>query len=161
MWNFEPINNTQVSIAKPMSGVFRFGAAKIEVATSKTDIFRFETAKTSVSSDSAPRVDNKEGPIKKKVKKKKRRVKNNYKIRQMELEKKEDKKRDTKQARWKEKARIKNKDLIKGVHPLGKHKTILKSRRREVKKTGVKRVCNKTNNAKTKCKKNYAVYNKQ
>ena len=66
MWTFEPNNNTQAGIAKPISGVFKFGATKTEVAKSKTGEFRFGTAKTSVFSNSAPQLDNKEGPIKKK-----------------------------------------------------------------------------------------------
>ena len=107
MWTFEPTNSTQAGIVKHISGIFRFEDAKTDVAISKTDVFRVGTAKTSVFSNSASPADSREDPIKKKAKKKKRRTKSNYKRKQTELKKEEDKKRDIKQIRWKEKAKKK------------------------------------------------------
>ena len=70
-------------------------------------IFRFGTTQPSTPAYIAPPADNREGQIKKKVKKKKRRFRGNYDTRQIEREEEEDKKRDLKKKRRKGKERIK------------------------------------------------------
>ena len=109
-------------------------------------MFKFGTTKLSAPANSAPQADNREDPIKKKVKKKRGELRatmrqDNWKGGRGKT------RREILSKRWKDEARIKDDEPVTAIHSVRKHILVAKGRRREARKSRLKRVWIWTNSA--------------
>ena len=133
-------SNQYAVTVRPSLGVLKVGGKQIVTATSRRGIFKFITTKPSTPAYTAPQADNREGPIKKKVKRKKIRAKSNYETRQIQREEEEDKRRDLKKKRWRDKVGLKCEEHITPTHPERKHTMKVTSKRKKTRKSWLETV---------------------